>query len=357
MAESKKPKIVITADDLNKTKVEETVRHIQNAKEIVLVREVGSNTSSRDSVITIAVLTVAGLLGGFLTWATWLVLPQYEDDPTASNLQVSVSMTVVIALTLVLADSALNRSAAKLGKSLLIAVPASLALSFLMGYFANDLYSNMVQDTIRAVSNSGLSYEDMMDEFLNRNHLNRGLAWSLLGLAAGLTVGLTSLAIKRILITAAGGFFGAFVGGFLFDYFQGEDVAQITGLAVTGAAVGLSVSLLEQVTKSSWLEIVKGGMAGKQFILYQSNITIGSSPSANVTLIKDNAIPPIAAVIKKFGNSATIQSAAPGLPITVDGVSGFEHPLKEGSLVLLGSTEVRFREKAKQVNNNSSIRG
>lgn len=356
MAENKKPKIVITLDDLNKSKVEETVRHIQNAKEIVLVREVGSNTSSRDSVITIAVLTVAGLVGGFFTWLSWQILPQ-QDDVTASNLQTSVSLTVVIALTLVLADSALNRSAAKLGKSLLIAVPSALAASFIMGYVANDLYSNMVQDTIRAVGASGLSYEDMMQEFLNRNHLNRGLAWSLLGLAAGLTVGLTSMALKRILITAAGGLFGAFVGGFLFDYFQGEDAAQITGLAVTGASVGLSVSLLEQVTKSSWLEIVKGGMAGKQFILYQNNITIGSSPSANVTLIKDSAIPPIAAIIKKFGNSATIQSAAPGLPITVDGVSGFEHPLKEGSLVLLGSTEVRFREKAKQINNNSSIRG
>jgi hypothetical protein len=165
------------------------------------------------------------------------------------------------------------------------------------------------------------------------------------------------LAIKRIVITGAGGFAGGFIGGFLFDFFQGEEIAQITGLVITGAAVGLSVSLLEQVTKSSWLEIVKGGMAGKQFILYQNSITIGSSPAANVTLIKDPAIPGVVATIRRSGSTVSIISADRTIPISVNGVASFEHRLTEGAVIVLGSTEIRFREKAKQVNDSAIIRG
>jgi hypothetical protein len=229
----------------------------------------------------------------------------------------------------------------------------------MFGFIAHSIYSYLTERNAEALFAIGLTTDNpaFWEEFYSRNHLSRGIAWSFLGLAAGIAVGITSLAIKRVLITAGGGFVGGFIGGFLFDYFEGEAVAQISGLVITGGAVGLAVSLLEQVTKSSWLEIVKGGMAGKQFILYQNSITLGSSPSANITLIKDNAIPPIAALIKKFGNNVTISSAAPGMAISVDGVSAFEHRLKEGSLIVLGGTEVRFRERSKQINNSSIQRG
>jgi hypothetical protein len=178
-----------------------------------------------------------------------------------------------------------------------------------------------------------------------------------LGLSAGISVGVPSLAIRRILVTGSGGAIGGFVGGFLFDFFQGQTEAQIVGLGVLGAAIGLSVSLLEQATKSSWLEIVRGGMAGKQFILYQNQVTLGSSPAANVTLIKDPGIAAFAATIKKFGSTVSISATDRAIPISVDGVTAFEHKLKEGSVIILGSTEIRFREKSKQINNKTIVRG
>jgi hypothetical protein len=358
MAEENKPKIKITSEDLNSKSVSDTVDHITRAKNIVLVREIGTNTEgNRDGMITILVLTAAGLVSGFLTWVAWQVLPKSEDA-TTSNLITSASITFVIALVLVIADAALSRSAAKLGRYLLVALPTALVASLIFGFVASSFYSYMTMQTAEDLIDSGFSSfdESFWTEFRNRNHLTRGLAWSLLGLAAGTAVGITSLAVKRVLITAGGGLVGGFMGGFLFDFFEGEAIAQITGLVITGGAVGLAVSLLEQVTKSSWLEIVKGGMAGKQFILYQNQITIGSSPSANITLIKDSAIAPIAAVIKKQGSTVSIHSATPGVPITVNGLSNFEHRLKEGSTIVLGGTEVRFRERAKQIN-NSPIRG
>lgn len=358
MAEDKSPKFKITTENLNSESVKQTVDHIQRAKEIVLVREVGAPSNNQDGLITIAILSAAGLVSGLFTWFTWMLLPDIEDVTTANMLS-AITIALVIAITLVVADATLSRSAAKLGRYLLIAVPVALVTALMFGFVADITYSTLYERNVDALAAIGL-YSDnpqFWTEMIDRNHLSRGMAWSFLGLAAGIAVGITSLAIKRVLITAGGGFVGGFIGGFLFDYFQGEAIAQISGLVITGGAVGLAVSLLEQVTKSSWLEIVKGGMAGKQFILYQNSITLGSSPSANITLIKDNAIPPIAALIKKFGNNVTISSAAPGVAISVDGVSAFEHRLKEGSLIVLGGTEVRFRERSKQINNSSIQRG
>lgn len=351
-------KIVITSSDLNSTQVDKTVDHLQKAQDIVLVREVGEPTGNRDGLVTIAILSLAGVIAGFLIWVLWSNLPTPADS-TSANLQSSFTITIAIAILLAVADSGLNRSLAKLGRSLLIAIPVAVAAGLAFGYAANSIYSAMVESTWQSLVDAGLSplNESFFVEFGNRNHLNRGLAWSLLGLAAGIAVGAPSLALRRVLITSAGGFIGAFVGGFVFDYFQGEAEAQITGLVITGAAVGLSVSLLEQATKSSWLEITRGGMAGKQFILYQNSITIGSSPTANVTLIKDPAISPIAATIRRVGSTVTLITEDRSRPISVDGVSAFEHRLQEGSLITFGSTDVRFREKSKKINDTGIVKG
>lgn len=355
---AEKPRYSINLDDVNNDKVTEVVEHIERAKAIPLVREVGVNKGNRDGLITIAILVAAGLVAGVLTWAIWSVLPEFDDSFTA-NMVSSFSITLVIAISLAGADSAMSRSLAKLGRNMALAVPAALLLALLLGLLANSIYSALVEKTYQGLLDSGLSPYDQSfwDAFGAKNHLNRGIAWALLGLAAALSVGVPSKSLKRIGITGAGGFVGGFLGGFLFDFFTGATLAQVTGLMITGASVGLAVSLLEQVTKSSWLEIVRGGMAGKQFILYQSQITIGSSPAANITLIKDPSILPVAAVIKRFGGRVTISATDRAYPIAVNGVSGFDQVLSEGSLIVLGSTELRFREKSKKINDSKIIRG
>lgn len=355
---AEKPKYSISLDDTNDVKVTAVVEHIERAKAIPLVREVGVDTGNRDSLVTISILVASGLLAGLLTWAVWGILPETEDSFTA-NMVSSFTITLIIAIMLASADSAMSRSAAKLGRNMLLAVPAALVLALILGLLANSVYSALVEKTYSGLLDSGFDPSDQSfwDAFAAKNHLNRGIAWALLGLAAALSVGVPSKSLKRIGITGLGGFVGGFLGGFLFDFFTGPGLAQVTGLMITGASVGLAVSLLEQVTKSSWLEIVRGGMAGKQFILYQSQITIGSSPAANITLIKDPSILPVAAVIKRFGGRVTISAADRAYPVSVNGVAGFEQVLAEGSLIVLGSTELRFREKSKKINDSKIIRG
>jgi hypothetical protein len=345
---NQKPKIVISAADIANSETSAVVSQIEAAKLVPLVRNVGTESSNRGSWSAILWFSLAGIGGGFLTWIVWQVLP-YSDDTTIVNLQTSVSIALAIGFVLVAVDSGLTRSWPKVGKAFAIAAPSGLVLSLVLGLVANALYSSLVEQTVTRLLESGFdpSNSTFFEEFANQNHLNRGLAWSLMGLAAGLTVGVTSLAIKRVLVAAAGGFVGGFLGGFLFDFFQGESEAQIFGLVVTGVAIGISIGLMEQATKSSWLEITRGGMAGKQFILYKNDITLGSSPTADVTLIKDPAIPGVAATLSRRGSQTYVTSFDTSRPISVDGVAIIKGVISDGATIELGSTAVRFRERSK----------
>ena len=99
MADDAKKVIKITSEDLEKVEVKLVEEQIVKAKEIPLVREVGVSTASRDSLITVLVLTLAGLVSGIAIWGTWNVLPA-TDDSFVANMQSSVSITLVIALLL-----------------------------------------------------------------------------------------------------------------------------------------------------------------------------------------------------------------------------------------------------------------
>ena len=355
-------KIVISIGDTQSPIVSNVVSGIEAAKQVPLVREVGSSTSTAgSSFIPSIILTGAGAIGGLFVWVAWQVFPAPEDDVQAANIQTSVTIALVLSLVLVLADALQSQSASKLGKVLLIAVPAALVASFLFGYIASELYSSGVDRIWDAIIADGFDpiydFEGFSNEFTSRNHINRGIAWMFMGVATGLALGAATLAPKRLLVTTGGGLVGAFLGGFVFDFFAGENEAQIAGLAITGAAIGLSMGLLEQAVKTSWLQITQGGMAGKQFILYKPDLTLGSSPNADVTLIKDPAIPGLAARITRRGSATTIESMDNSRPIIVNGVAATQRmTLQPGVVLQLGSTSVVYHERNKSEVSSSIVR-
>jgi hypothetical protein len=142
------------------------------------------------------------------------------------------------------------------------------------------------------------------------------------------------------------GAIGGFLGGFIFDFLPGEFAAQLVGIVILGTLIGLSTGLVEQAAKSRWIEIVSGGLAGKQFILYKKQITLGSSPQADITIIKDPSIPDLAAVIESGGGQARIAATNQMIPVVVNGVAQVNCLITDGDIVTLGSSQLRFREKA-----------
>lgn len=348
-------RIVITDADLNSTKVSESVRALQEAATFTTVRAVGAPAPSKGGGgLAILILTGAGILGGLVAYlvqkgvfSTFLA----DASSTVTNLTFTFILAFFIGTIVALIDASTTRIASKVAIAAGIAIPTSLVSGLALGALANAFYSNattnIYEEAFRRISN-GESEDVVYQSVQNALHLPRGFAWLLVGVAAGLTVGVASRSLKRTALTTGGGAVGGFIGGFVFDFIPNDLLwlSQSLGITVTGLLIGLSMALLEQAARTQWIEIVEGGMAGKQFILYKSEITLGSSPTADITLIKDPSISTIHARIFSAGGRSQIESLDPNRPISVNGVVGLRMPLEDSVYITIGSTQVLFREKA-----------
>jgi hypothetical protein len=356
----RKKKIILSAESMASVEVESTLNQLSEAKKVPLVRNIGEPEKTGGGFQAVLWLVLSGAVGGLVTWVIWATLLTEEmvSDTTASNILTTMSVAVVVGMALVIGDTLQASATSKLGQRVGIGIGVALLGGLMLGVVANLLYTTGIERIFDDLLASGLEVTDdaFFDELFARNHLNRGIAWSLVGLAAGLTVGIASLQPKRILITSIGGLVGGFLGGFLFDFMPGEAAAQILGLLVTGLAIGGSIALTEEAAKTAWIEITHGGMAGKQFILYKRTVSLGSSPSADITLIKDQAMPAMAATMERVGGQMVITSIDQQSPAFVNGQPSARSPLRDGDTISLGATGLRYRERGKKAVSSGVVR-
>ena len=362
-ASSQKKKLVISMESVSSAEVDSIVNQLEEAKKVPLVRNIGEPEKTGGGLNAILWLVGAGLVGGVFTWAVWEIILDAlfvnEEDSTVGNIVTTMSVAVVIGIALVIGDTLKASATSKLAQRIGIGLAAALGLGLVLGFVASSIYTAGVESIIDDLIDSGLTLADeaFYEEFASRNQLNRGLAWMFIGLAAGLTVSVATLEWRRLPITGSGGLIGGFLGGYLFDILPSENAAQITGLLITGLALGLSIALTEQAAKTSWIEITHGGMAGKQFILYKSSISLGSAASADITLIKDTAMPAIAATLEKQGGIMVVSSLDPTTPVFVNGVETMKGQVKDSDTLSIGKTGIRYRERGQKAVSSGVVRG
>lgn len=182
--------------------------------------------------------------------------------------------------------------------------------------------------------------------------LGRAGAWGMVAIPAGLGQGIATREPKVIINGLLGGVMGGIIGGFLFDpiarLFSTDDGALSRGIGVgiIGLTVGLFIGLIEGWTKTAWLLMRKGPLAGKQFILFKDITVLGSSPKAEIYLFKDQAIEPKHAVIYNRGGRFEIEDCNTPDGTYVNGVplTG-KRTLQSGDQVVLGKTVLEFALK------------
>lgn len=360
-------RLVVTSDELRASDVETRVQQMRAATAPQMVRAVGEAPSQVRTRSVALVLMFAGLVGGLLGWGaselisqTWKVeeslsvdnlldceatspeefeenciyKPWYGLGPVAGSVAFITPFAVVLGALLIGWEGIQSRSGAKLWRTAGRALPLLIGAGAFGAWLASEVFASMTDD-IR-------SRDDL--------HLPRGIAWAIAACAIGCAVGAASRSGQRILNGAIGGAVGGFVGGFVFDYIELSDTNtipnRIIGLTLTGACVGLAIGLVEHARREHWLEIVSGGMAGKQFILYRDVTTIGSSPACDITLIKDAGIGAQHATLQTSGGLAELRSFGPSLTVQVNGTPTAQHRLSEGDLLQMGTTILRYRTKA-----------
>ena len=343
-------------EELFSPETESQVQDMIAARSVPLVREVGAAAEAKPVWYRgqLAQMSLAGLLGGLLAWGlTEFILLAFPDmEVTASNILFTMVLGFGIGLIVALWEGVVTRSWAKAKIALIRTGPALAGLTLIGGVIADRIYQpwieNVYQNTIAQAYALDWTEAQFSDAITSALHLPRGVAWAIVGLVAGLAIGIGSRNRQKVINGALGGFAGGLLGGFMFDFFNSGPPARAFGIMIMGLAIGLGIALVERARREHWLEIVSGGMAGKQFILYGDSTTIGASPDNDVTLIKDPAIAPHHAVLKASSDSLELAAQSFEYTTLVNGAQFEKRTLVDGDVVQFGSTMLRYRNKSEQ---------
>ncbi|WP_428305525.1 FHA domain-containing protein [Lacipirellula sp.] len=306
-------------------------------------------------------LAIASALGGFAAWAC--IEPWYDDairDP--ENLDpIDVLffpiVTAGIGLFLGAAEGIMCRNL----RRATLCGSMGLGIGFVGGLLAF-LPSEIVFAIMSAiaVNVSPEVTEDNMPTGIGLLILmmGRASAWSVASIPAGVGQGIALKEKKVIINGVVGAVLGGLVGGLLFDpiylLFLTEDgnaaISRAVGFSVIGLFVGLFVGLVEGWTKTAWLLMRKGPLAGKQFIMFKDTTVLGSSPKADIYLFKDDAIEPRHAIITNRGGRFEIEDCQTPDGTYVNGVAISRTTLSDGDQIVLGKTVLEFsvKESSKQ---------
>jgi hypothetical protein len=183
--------------------------------------------------------------------------------------------------------------------------------------------------------------------------MGRGAAWAVAAIPAGIGQGIALREWKVVLNGLLGGVLGGLIGGMAFDpiskVFMSADgqawPSRAVGFTVIGLMVGLFVGIVEQWTKSAWLLMKAGPLAGKQFVIFRNPTVLGSAPKADVYLFKDEAIEPRHAMIHDRGGRFEIEDMDTGDGTYVNGIPIKKQILKSGDQIVLGKTVLEFTLK------------
>lgn len=179
----------------------------------------------------------------------------------------------------------------------------------------------------------------------------RAAAWAIVAIPSGLGQGIALKEKKVILNGLLGGMLGGLLGGLLFDPIamvfpgSGGTVSRAIGVAIIGLFVGLFVGLVEGWTKTAWLLMRAGPLAGKQFVMFRDTTVLGSSPKAEIYLFKDEAIEPRHALIYNRGGRFEIEDCNSRDGTYVNGVPIRRQVLNHGDQIVLGKTVLEFQLK------------
>ncbi|WP_028060981.1 FHA domain-containing protein [Candidatus Solirubrobacter pratensis] len=212
------------------------------------------------------------------------------------------------------------------------------------GAIAQELYASIIRDIVVQALTTGddISATDF------KLCAARALAWAIFGAGIGLAAGAAKRSGRKTVNALVGGTVGAAIGGFLFNYIgeatDSATASRLIGLAVVGLAMGAAIGLVETARRQAWIKLVSGGMAGKEFILYHANTIVGSSPKAQITLIKDPAVAPMHFRIDEQGPRRAL-TAFDGCPVSINGTPVTSHWLRDGDMVQVGGTAFAYSER------------
>lgn len=297
-------------------------------------------------------LAIASGLGAFVAWAC--LEPFYGEDTESGVIQLLLFPTVAgfVGLFLGAAEGLMCRNFSRAVISGVVGLGVGFVGGIVLLIPAGIVFRVMIEVAF-VVGNppppnqmpSGLALLVFM--------MGRAAAWSIISVAAGLGQGIALREKKVILNGAVGGVLGGLLGGLMFDPIymlfsnnsQEASLSRGVGFVLIGLLVGMFVGLVESWTKTAWLHMRAGPLAGKQFVLHRDTTVLGSAPKADIYLFKDAAIEPRHAVIYNRGGRFEIEDCGSADGTYVNQIPVKRQVLKSGDRIMLGQTLLEFAIK------------
>ncbi len=298
-------------------------------------------------------MALAGLIGGALGWLPVELVSHGHTITQVENIWTQLAGVASMALFWGLVGGFI---VAAQGKSLQF-TPAvtrrflvGLVVCFLIGLPAV-YYSNVVFTMI--LSAGGWGANQAGSEIYLR--VARVIGWVLMGFICGAGVGLASGSLRdlagslrNIVKGAVGGWVGGFVGGVAFDIIGANAsglYSRLFGLCALGLAVGLLIGLVQELTKSAWLNVQAGRLRGRSFNIDRAVATLGRAEENVVGLFGDPGVQPRHAVIERHGNSYVLKNLAVQQGVFLNGNRIETAELNEGDRIRISDYELSFHLK------------
>jgi len=280
----------------------------------------------------------AGLVGSLLAWS--IAERGFVDAERGrwGNTWMLPMIVTLMCVGFAVAESLIERSLKKVLTRGALSLPLGIAFGFVFDGIANAFYA-IALSLCKAAGAQTFRNPAVW--------LARGFAWAVFGAAGGIVYGIVGRSMKKTAFGVLGGAIGAVLGGTIFDPISfathGGAPSRAIGFGLLGLATGVGMGLVENALKDRWLYVTAGPLAGKQFILYKPQTTIGSDQSCDIYLFKDPQIEPDHAVLQL--KASRIYLLAKGVAyISGQPVRG-PQILESGATIQMGRYSFRYQEK------------
>ena len=175
--------------------------------------------------------------------------------------------------------------------------------------------------------------------------LSRSVGWGIVGLFVGVGEGVRARSGKKIAVGLLGGLLGGLSGGLVLEYSRyivsSIHISRLLGLTVLGLAIGLFYGLIERGMAAGVLRVLNGRLKGKEYLLNQNRIRIGSSRRCDIVMTGYELADRHAQIRIKKGEA--LLSRTEGKPVLVNEKTISEHRLKYEDVIKIGSAKVFYR--------------
>ncbi len=294
---------------------------------------------------------VFGALGGLLGWMLFGVFG--DKNPTAETqpLQMLIGGTIIggiIGYFVVSVDAVRDQALARFARLASYGFVLG-AIGGAVGMFLGDLVNTWM------IAQFGGGVVMAM--------LARGLGWTLLGVAIGMSEGIAARSLGKFSYGTIGGALGGFIGGCLFGLFYklatdptetGEAVAASTyfwnaaGLVILGACIGSLSALVQGVFQPASVKVMRGWQEGREYALDKPAVLLGRHEHADIPLFRDMKVEKQHAYIKRVGKGFVLVNNRAPAEFTRVNDQPVPHSveLNDGDRIQLGNVILRFQARA-----------